>query len=109
MTISDEPWWEHMFTPQELEQLEMVTDKLEQEDTITLDEGAIQVDMEIPATMVGDILHSMRMLLPHADYIGNDFLRLLCGEIAAEYLAGDLEFDELTVDEAQWFLPETFD
>lgn len=108
MTMNDEPWWEHMFSPQERHQLELVTNKMEHEEPIPLEAGCIQVDIEISADMIGPLLRAVRDLQANTDDdIAWDFLQQLGEEIAIEYLEGDLEFDEPTVDVAQWFLPES--
>lgn len=88
--------------------MKLITEKLENNEAITLQEGVIHIEMEVPADMIGVLLRGLRDIQADTD---NEFMweffQQLGEEIAIEYLEGDLEFDEPTADVAQWFLPES--
>lgn len=120
-TTSDMPeWWEDVFTPREISDIQNVTELVFNEeateiDTVFLAEimghEYVELTVELPEEQVPSILLGLReaQVYTKVDQDWQAFIAMLGGTLAYHYLESDVDYDEEVVDVATWFLPDDDD
>lgn len=100
-------WWKDVFTDKEVEQMEMIAEAVEAEQSDDLADTWMDINVMFTMNNVLPVLEALKVIVESA-WIAKredaaDFFKLLGYAIAKEYVEGESPYDEPTADIAQYW------